>query len=366
MGTRRVRPTAALPPPPPPTSPQINAFGVVDEAAGPFSQPLRKAEAGLGQTPPRALWLREALFNHSDTPNAVTYQIGEFLFTFAAKPVAAGEELCISYAAGPVSFRDMSGRYSQWAGPRYGGFVSQSPRAELYRDRPELADIEKEVWPSPRAASEGKGPQRPPQRRLGRRLEEVAEAVGGGYCRLQMPLRLALGVRGTVAGHRLGAVAGGRGVPPPIPMHPCPPPLPKAYLESLPSLCPPLPPLLFGSWGSPTAARQPHRSPPRACTHSAWAARCLCPCRTPLAHAPDGPSAWGCSVVPHASPSGAPRGVTVVCGVWGVLSPPPPPPSLAQQLSVSCGGVGGGAHNPPPPRTRISLWEKNEILQKEM
>ena len=43
-----------------------------------------------------------------------------------------------------------------------------------------------------------------PQRRLGRRLEEVAQAVGGGYCRLQMPLRLALDVRGTVTGHRLG------------------------------------------------------------------------------------------------------------------------------------------------------------------
>ena len=38
----------------------------------------------------------------------------------------------------------------------------------------------------------GKGPQRRPQRRLGRRLEEVAEAVGGGYCRLQMPLNLHL------------------------------------------------------------------------------------------------------------------------------------------------------------------------------
>ena len=32
------------------------------------------------------------------------------------------------------------------------------------------------------------------------RLEEVARAVGGGYCRLRMPLRLALGVRGAVAG----------------------------------------------------------------------------------------------------------------------------------------------------------------------
>ena len=46
--------------------------------------------------------------------------------------------------------------------------------------------------PTPRDALEGKGPPRRPQRRLGRRLEEVAEAVGGGYCWLQMPLRLAM------------------------------------------------------------------------------------------------------------------------------------------------------------------------------
>ena len=56
-----------------------------------------------------------------------------------------------------------------------------------------------------RDALEGKGPQRGPQRRLDRRLEEVAKAVGGGYCRLQM----ALGVRERLAGRRLGAVEGG-------------------------------------------------------------------------------------------------------------------------------------------------------------
>ena len=66
-----------------------------------------------------------------------------------------------------------------------------------------------------RAALEGKGPQRRPQKRLDRRLEEVAKAVGGGYCRLQMPLKLALVVRQTVAGHRLGALVGGGGVTPP-------------------------------------------------------------------------------------------------------------------------------------------------------
>ena len=63
-----------------------------------------------------------------------------------------------------------------------------------------------------RDASEGKGPQRRPQRSLDRRLEEVAKAVGGGYCRLKMPLKLAVGVRGTVARHRLGALEGGGGL----------------------------------------------------------------------------------------------------------------------------------------------------------
>ena len=47
-----------------------------------------------------------------------------------------------------------------------------------------------------RDALERKGHQRAPQRRLGRRLEEVAKAVGGGHCRLQMPLKLALGRQG--------------------------------------------------------------------------------------------------------------------------------------------------------------------------
>ena len=41
--------------------------------------------------------------------------------------------------------------------------------------------------------------------------ECLRQAVGGGYCRLPMPLKSALGVRGTVAGHRLGALEGGGG-----------------------------------------------------------------------------------------------------------------------------------------------------------
>ena len=64
-----------------------------------------------------------------------------------------------------------------------------------------------------KAALEGKGPQKRPQRRLDNHLEGVAKAVGRGYCRLQMPLKPALGVRETVAGHRLGAQERGEGVP---------------------------------------------------------------------------------------------------------------------------------------------------------
>ena len=43
----------------------------------------------------------------------------------------------------------------------------------------------------------------------------VVKAVGGGYCRLQTPLKPALAARGTVAGHWLGALEGGGGTPRP-------------------------------------------------------------------------------------------------------------------------------------------------------
>ena len=49
--------------------------------------------------------------------------------------------------------------------------------------------------------------------------EAVRQAVGGrfqgGYCRLQISLKLALAVRETVAGHRLGSLERGGGVPHP-------------------------------------------------------------------------------------------------------------------------------------------------------
>ena len=58
----------------------------------------------------------------------------------------------------------------------------------------------------------------------------------------KMSLRLALAVRETVAGHWLGALERGggvpptrrnvtQGVPPPLPMHPCPPPPAPVAIE---------------------------------------------------------------------------------------------------------------------------------------
>ena len=59
-----------------------------------------------------------------------------------------------------------------------------------------------------RDALEGKAPQRGAPTPPHRRLEEVDKVVGGGYCRLQIPFTLALGIRGTVAGYGLGALDG--------------------------------------------------------------------------------------------------------------------------------------------------------------
>ena len=121
-------------------------------------------------------------------------------------PWPASRLLCSDIGCGCVCARPRD----RFGGPHGGALcavLALCTKFGRFRDPP----------PCPREASEGKGPQRRPQKRLDRRLEEVAKAVGGGYCRLQMPLRLALGVRGTVAGRRLGALeGGGGGVPPPL------------------------------------------------------------------------------------------------------------------------------------------------------
>ena len=97
-------------------------------------------------------------------------------------------------------------------------------------------------WPGPHGCISGEGAseEAPEVARgwLDRRLKEVAKAVGGGYCRLQMPLKSALAVRDTVAGRWLGALERGGGG---FPMHP-PPPL-HCLLDPAFPFAPPPPPL---------------------------------------------------------------------------------------------------------------------------
>ena len=76
-------------------------------------------------------------------------------------------------------------------------------------------------WRGGRDALEGKAPPRRPQKRFDRRLEEIAKAIGGSDCRLQMPLKQARAIRETVAGHTLGTLEVEGGDPCPLPMHPC-------------------------------------------------------------------------------------------------------------------------------------------------
>ena len=109
----------------------------------------------------------------------------------------------------------------------------------------------------PRDALERKGPQRPPQKRLDRRLEGVDKAVGDGYCRLPMPLKPAPGARATVAGHRLGALEGGGGAT--SPPFQCIPDAPTQTAHRTPQKlsCPPktcLPILLYRCQQIPEAS----------------------------------------------------------------------------------------------------------------
>ena len=131
-------------------------------------------------------------------------------------PTGAGAHLPSLEADGPQEAQQTEQSKRPVHRGRHAGEPQQAPRQPDEEDVPHRNRRGVWGWEPPKAASEGNGPRRRPQRRLGRRLGEVAEAVGGGYCRLQMPLRLALGVRGTVGGHRLGALEGGGGG---IPMH---------------------------------------------------------------------------------------------------------------------------------------------------
>ena len=88
--------------------------------------------------------------------------------------------------------------------------------------------------------------------------EPVGQAAGGGcqsgYFWLQMPLKLALAVRGTVAGRRLGTLEGGGGSP-------APPPASNAPLAAPPRVWKQAPPTEAGCWASSATGWPPSDLP---------------------------------------------------------------------------------------------------------
>ena len=101
----------------------------------------REGRAGSGRAAGKGLWLREAMLNHSCVPNCQWFQIGDFQFTFAARAIAAGEELCIDYGAAE-SFAARRAALARFGGD---GFACTCPRCAWIAARPDVADIDAEV-----------------------------------------------------------------------------------------------------------------------------------------------------------------------------------------------------------------------------
>ena len=100
---------------------------------------LSRADAGGPSAGARrgfGLWHREAMLNHSCTPNCAWTQIGDFQFTFVTRPVAAGDELCIDYVGECQSYAERRAALQ---------FKCQCPKCELLCSRKDLRGIDAEV-----------------------------------------------------------------------------------------------------------------------------------------------------------------------------------------------------------------------------
>ena len=168
--------------------------------------------------------------------------------------------------------------------------------------------------------------------RLDRRLEEVAKAVGGGHCRLQMPLKLALGVRETVPGHGPGALEGGGGGLPPFQCTPAPH-LIKRKLQ----------------WGGGGGLRMTGVLAPRAPARASLYGGRLFGRARPT-RPPGLPAGGRCTDgeaparVPYAPPP-LPRGWSEELGGQRPLPPPPLMKGSMTQILHQRDGGGGGVHS---------------------
>jgi tetratricopeptide (TPR) repeat protein len=98
------------------------------------------------------LWLRESLFNHSCAPNCSWSCIGDHLFVRANRPIAAGEELCLSYMDSNASYQQRAEAFSNWVRPGV-GFQCVCECCTMLRSNPRLLEMEQEVDSAYKAAS---------------------------------------------------------------------------------------------------------------------------------------------------------------------------------------------------------------------
>ena len=176
------------------------------EAVGRWSRCPSSAPAA--RVNPKAVRLKRTAISHAPPDLLLHPRLISLLLLLLAQLLHSHQGVVVELVLGTgMQTRRTRGTGSQpreSKQPGIAGDGGRTPGGPLSPDSP------RDAW---------KGPQRRPQRPVGRRLEEVVKAVGGGYCRLQMPLRPALAISETGAGHGLGALEGGGG-PPPLPLHP--------------------------------------------------------------------------------------------------------------------------------------------------
>jgi hypothetical protein len=109
-----------------------------------LGRPLSKSEHDElheGLSSGSGLWIHESLFNHSCAPNCTWVQIGDHMFIRSARPIAAGEELCVTYLSKLDTYQARVGKFARWAD----GFKCQCEWCYSMRTMPELFRITNEV-----------------------------------------------------------------------------------------------------------------------------------------------------------------------------------------------------------------------------
>ena len=90
------------------------------------------------------LWIREAIFNHSCTPNLNYLTLGNVMLIYAARRIPKGDELCVTYFPRDKSYAERVDICNGWANGE--GFLCGCERCSLLRQRPDLARMDAEVF----------------------------------------------------------------------------------------------------------------------------------------------------------------------------------------------------------------------------